>query len=81
MRAPPFAGWHRIAEDHGCRVVFVEPDRPRDGWVACWRSRADSETGEIVRAVLLREDEFARRVVGRIATHSSTPEEKDRHHA
>ncbi|MGO4173746.1 hypothetical protein [Bosea sp. TAF32] len=59
-------GWLRTIDDHGCRVVFVEPDRPRAGWMCCWRSRADAETGEIVRAVLLREDEFARRVVDRI---------------
>lgn len=80
MSAPQTKGWHRIVDDHGCRVVFVEPDRPRVGWVACWRSRADAETGEIVRATLLRQDEFARRVVARIATPSN-PEEKDRHHA
>lgn len=66
MSAPFTTGWHRIAGDHGCRVVFVEPDRPRAGWAACWRSRADAESGDIVRAVLLREDEFARRVVERI---------------
>lgn len=80
MSASTSAGWHRILDDHGTRVVLAEPDRPRAGWVACWRSRADADTGEIVRAVLLREDEFARRVVGRIATPSN-PEEKDRHHA
>lgn len=66
-------GWHRIVDDHGCRAVFVEPNRPRAGWVACWRSRADAEAGEIVRAVLLRQDEFARHVVERIETAAGIP--------
>nr|WP_047576328.1 hypothetical protein [Methylobacterium sp. ZNC0032] len=71
MTAPHTKGWHRIADDHGTRVVLAEPDRPRAGWVTCWRSRADAESGEIARAVLLRHDEFARRVVERIETEAT----------
>jgi len=67
------AGWHRIVDGHGRRVVWAEPGRPREGWIACYRSRQDAETGECVRAVLLRQDEFARRVVERIETAELTP--------
>lgn len=60
------AGWYRIADEHGCRLVWVQPGVPHAGWIACWRSREDADTGEIHRALLLRADEFERRVVERI---------------
>jgi hypothetical protein len=59
-------GWHRIADKHGCRLVWAEPHRPRAGWVACYRSRQGAETGECSRALLLRADEFDRRLTERI---------------
>lgn len=61
--APINAGWHRIADHHGVRVVWVEPRRPREGWVACWPSRQAADRGNLLDALLLRTDAFERAVV------------------
>lgn len=68
MMTPIATGWHRINDHHGFRLVWVEPDRPRAGWIAAWPSREVAERGNITDALLLRRDEFGRCLVQRIET-------------